>query len=102
MWFGAVTLIARSAAARWVTGAMNVTITGWATPTTAPLAGWIDDTPAAWFAGAMAADPVATDPATASIAVRSASHPTRIAVNTVSTLRDDVSPKRPHSVSLIC
>ena len=85
MWFGAVILIARSAAARLVTGAVNVTITGWATPTTAPLAGWIDATPAAWFGGAIAAVPVATDPATASIAVRTASHPIRIALTTVST-----------------
>ena len=85
MWFGAVILIARSAAARLVTGAVNVTITGWATPTTAPLAGWIDATPAAWFGGAIAAVPVATDPATASIAVRAASHPIRIALTTVPT-----------------
>jgi hypothetical protein len=34
---------------------------------------------------------VATDPATASIAVRTASHPIRIALTTVSTLRDDAS-----------
>jgi len=35
--------------------------------------------------GAIAAVPVATDPATASIAVRTASHPIRIALTTVST-----------------
>ena len=41
--------------------------------------------------GAIAAVPVATDPATASIAVRTASHPIRIALTAASTLRDDAS-----------
>ena len=48
------------------------------------LAGWIDATPAAWFGGAIAAVPVATDPATASIAVKTAILPIRIALTTVS------------------
>src|SRR5580704_6156764 len=99
MRFGAVILIARSAAARLVTGALNVTITGWATPTTAPLAGWIDATPAVVFGGAIAAMLGAPDPAMASTATAPASHTFRIVVRTVFTLRGGASPKRSHSVS---
>src|ERR1700752_1086171 len=102
MWFGAVILIARSAAARSLTGPLNVTITGWATPTTAPFAGWIEVTPVVGFGGAIAAMLGAPDPPMASTATTAASHPFRIAVRTVSTLRDGASPKRSHSVSLIC
>src|ERR1700758_1162181 len=102
MWFGAVTLIARSAAVRSLTGLVNVTITGWATPTTAPFAGWIDATSAVGFGGAIAAMLGAPDPPMASTATAAASHTFRIAVRTVSTLRDGASPKRLHSVSLIC
>jgi hypothetical protein len=101
MWFGAVILIARSAAARSLTGLVNVTITGCATPTTAPFAGWIEATPTVGFGGAIAAVLGAPDPAMASTATAAASHPYRIAVRTVSTLRDVASPKRLHSVSLI-
>src|ERR1700751_5418141 len=65
MWFGAVILIARSTAARSLTGPVNVTITGWATPTTAPFAGWIEAMLAVGSRGAIAAMLGAPDPAMA-------------------------------------
>src|SRR5882757_8103138 len=102
MWLGAVILIARSAAARSLTGPVNVTITGWATPTTAPLAGWIAATLSVGFLGAIAAMPGAPDPAMASTAVAAASHTNRIALPTVSLLRRDASTRHLHAVSLMC
>jgi hypothetical protein len=71
-----------------LTGPVNVTITGWATPTTAPFAGWIEampPVPAAGSGGAIAATLGAPDPAMASTATAAASHTFRIAVRTVST-----------------
>ncbi len=87
-----MTLIARSAAERLVTGLVNVTITGWATPTTAPLAGRIDATVPDGVGGAIAAIPGAAEPTMVSAAINAASQPVRIALPTVSTLRDDARP----------
>src|SRR5206468_9555697 len=84
-WFGAVILIARSAAARLVTGPVNLTITGWATPTTAPLAGSIDATVNDDVGGAMAAVAGAAAATTVSAAIDPASQPLRIVLPTVST-----------------
>ncbi len=102
MWFGVVTLIARSAAARLVTGPVNVTITGWATPTTAPLAGWIEATVPDGAGGAMAAIPGAAEPATVSAAIDAASQPIRIVLPTVSTPPRSMRAPRPHCMSPIC
>src|ERR1700744_2150576 len=95
-------LIDRSAAARSLTGPVNVTITGCATPTTWPLAGWIEAMPSVLFCGAIAAVLRAPEPAMASNAIPAVSHTYRIALRTVPTLRDDVRPRRLHSISLIC
>ena len=95
MWFGAVTLMVRSAAARLATGPVNVTITGWATPTTAPVAGWIDATPGSGVGGAIAATPGAADPTMVSTAIDDASQPIRIALPTVPT-----PPRRCEPVAL--
>jgi hypothetical protein len=66
------------------------------------LAGWIEATLSVVFWGAIAAMPGAPDPAVASTAVTAASHPNRIALPTVSTLRRDTSTKHLHAVSLMC
>src|ERR1700753_2303406 len=102
MWLGAVTLMVFSTAPRSVTGPANVTITGWATPTTAPLAGWIEAMAGLGVGGAIAATAGAADAAKVSTAVDAASQPARIALPTVSTLRDDARPPLAFRISQYC